>query len=335
MKECLVDVPVKINVWIRPECQRKQFEVIKKARPSILFVTSDGGRNKKEWDIINKLRKMYDTEIDWNCTVYKLYEKINNGLYGIWKKRNELIWSNVDRCIFLEDDQIPSTSYFKFCAEMLEKYENDERINCICGMNHLGISENVSSDYFFSKQGSIWGYATWKRTYEKYFDFDYGKDKYVMNLLKRHTKGNAAFWKRLKAYGRSDNFEGHIAATEFFIEFSMYAQYQLQIIPKKNMISNIGCTENSQHSDDLNVLPHATRKIFNMQIYEMDFPIKHPKYVIPDCEYEQKRNRMMAYNHPIILFGRKIEQTILLIKKGKIKRVFFKFKRKINGNHEK
>lgn len=335
MKECLVDVPVKINIWIRPECQRKQFEVIKKARPSTLFVTSDGGRNEKEWDIINKHRKMYDTEIDWNCTVYKLYEKVNNGLYGILKKRNELIWSNVDRCIFLEDDQIPSTSYFKFCAEMLQKYENDERINCICGMNHLGISENVSSDYFFSKQGSIWGYATWKRAYEKYYDFDYGKDKYVMNLLKRHTKGNPVFWKRLNAYERSDNFEGHIAATEFFIELSMYAQYQLQIIPKKNMISNIGCTENSQHFDNLNVLPHATRKIFNMPIYEMDFPIKHPKYVIPDCEYEQKRNRMMAYNHPIILFGRKIEQIFLLIKQGKIKRVFFKFKKKINGCHEK
>lgn len=33
MKPYLVDVPVKINIWTRPECQRKQFEVIKQARP--------------------------------------------------------------------------------------------------------------------------------------------------------------------------------------------------------------------------------------------------------------------------------------------------------------
>ena len=37
-KPYLVDVPVKINIWIRRECQRRQFEVIKQARPSILFV---------------------------------------------------------------------------------------------------------------------------------------------------------------------------------------------------------------------------------------------------------------------------------------------------------
>ena len=42
MKQYLVDVPVSINIWIRPECQRQQFEVIKKARPSILFLISDG-----------------------------------------------------------------------------------------------------------------------------------------------------------------------------------------------------------------------------------------------------------------------------------------------------
>lgn len=43
-KPWLVDVPVKVNIWIRPECQRKQFEALKQARPSILFIQSDGGR---------------------------------------------------------------------------------------------------------------------------------------------------------------------------------------------------------------------------------------------------------------------------------------------------
>ena len=36
VKPFLVDVPVKTNIWIRPNCQRKQFEIIKKARPSVL-----------------------------------------------------------------------------------------------------------------------------------------------------------------------------------------------------------------------------------------------------------------------------------------------------------
>ena len=110
MKPYLVDVPVKINIWIRPECQKLQWDVIRKARPSILFIQSDGGRNQSEWDAILKNRKMIDESIDWECKVDRLYEDTNLGLYAMGYKRNQLIWSKVDRCIFLEDDQIPSIS---------------------------------------------------------------------------------------------------------------------------------------------------------------------------------------------------------------------------------
>ena len=164
MKPFLVDVPVRINIWIRPDCQRKQFEVLKQARPSIMFLISAGGRNENEWEAIRANRAMFDSEIDWECTVYKLYEEENNGLYAMAAKCRELVWSMVDRCIFLEDDLLPSVSYFRYCAELLEKYKDDLRVSVICGMNHLGICEDVNADYFFSRQGSIWGTATWKRS---------------------------------------------------------------------------------------------------------------------------------------------------------------------------
>ena len=170
MKPFLVDVPVKINIWVRPDCQKRQFEVIKKARPSILFIQSDGGRNDDEWKSINQNRKMYDEEIDWDCTVYKLYEGTNQGMYTMMLKIQELVWSKVDRCIFLEDDIIPCQSFFRFCAEMFEKYKNDPRVFAICGMNHLGIHTECSSDYFFSRYGSIWGIGYWRRSYEEYFN---------------------------------------------------------------------------------------------------------------------------------------------------------------------
>lgn len=230
MKPYLVDVPVKINIWTRPECQRKQFEVIKQARPSILFVTSDGGRNEREWQLIYQNRKIYDEEIDWDCKVYKLYMDHNLGMYAMGEKRTELIWNTVDRCIMLEDDILPSVSFFQYCAELLEKYKDDERIECICGMNHLGKSENVLSDYFFSRQGSIWGFAVWKRTIKGRGDFSYFYDSYVMELLKQRTRKNPIAWKRLCAYGQQEKYEGHVASSEFWYEFDMYAQNRVQIV---------------------------------------------------------------------------------------------------------
>lgn len=101
MKEYLVDVPVKIKIWVREDCQKKQFEIIKLARPSIVFVQSDGGRNEEEWKSINANRYMIDNGIDWNCKVYKLYENVNDGLYAMNQKTISLIWDKVDRCIFL------------------------------------------------------------------------------------------------------------------------------------------------------------------------------------------------------------------------------------------
>lgn len=315
MKKYLVDVPVKINIWIRPECQRKQFEVIKKARPSILFVTSDGGRNDREWQIIYKNRKMYDEEIDWNCKIYKLYMDHNLGLYAMGKERMKFIWSKVDRCIMLEDDILPSVSFFQYCAELLEKYKDDERIECICGMNHLGKSENVLSDYFFSRQGSIWGTAVWKRTVMNR-SFSYAKDPYVMGLLKQRTRRNPIAWKRLCAYGQQDKYEGHVAGSEFWYEFDMYAQNRLQIVPKYNLVSNIGCDKDSMHMDDIKQLPKGFRRVLNMETYELEFPLKHPKYVIPDIKYEKKRNRIMAYNYPLVSAYRRVERAFLKIVNG-------------------
>ena len=86
LKPFLVDVPVRVNIWIRPTCQIRQFEILKQARPSIMFLISDGGRNEKEWEAIHKNREIFDTQIDWECTIYKLYEEKNNGLYTMSRK---------------------------------------------------------------------------------------------------------------------------------------------------------------------------------------------------------------------------------------------------------
>ena len=86
MKPYLVDVPVKINIWIREECQKRQWEIIKKARPSILFIQSDGGRNESEWKAINNNRKLIDNGIDWECTVYNC-TRIKTMVYIVWVKK--------------------------------------------------------------------------------------------------------------------------------------------------------------------------------------------------------------------------------------------------------
>lgn len=325
MRDYLVDVAVKTNLWIRTDLQREQFEVIKKARPSILFLISDGGRNEAEWEAIRKNRKMYDEEIDWNCTVYRQYEDQNQGMYAMGKKEQELVWSHVDSCIFMEDDIIPAVSFFRFCAEMLERYKDDLRVFAICGTNYTGVNEACSSDYFFSRYGAVWGVATWKRSFMQYHT-SFMNDSYTMNLLRKQTKakGHNCHWKQIVGIAKKGMYDGHVPGDEFYMSMAVYGYYQLLIIPKYNLTSNKGCSASAAHGDSLRRLPRGIRPVFNSKTYELDFPLKEPKYMIPDVDYEKKRNRILALDHPIVRLYRKVERSLYLAASGDFSTLFEK-----------
>ena len=317
MKDYLVDVPVAVQLWIRPEAQRQQCEILKQARPSILLVISDGGRTEEERALIQQNRDLFDHEIDWNCTVHRFYSDVNLGTYGCIQAMHRFVWQYVDRCVFLEDDILPSVGFFRFCAELLEKYKDDPRIYAICGMNHEGVSEEVSSDYFFSRYGSIWGHALWKRSYEQYYDYRFRNDPYTTGLIEEAaSKVIPGHRKQIVNIAARGEYDGHQPGGEFFMNFAIYGQHQMLIIPKRNMISNIGCDISSAHANSLNNLPKGIRRVFNMKRYEPEFPLKHPDYVFPDTRYEKVRNRIMGFGHPFVTFYRRVETVLLNVKHG-------------------
>ena len=46
------------------------------------------------------------------------------------------IFDHVEECIFLEDDCLPSASFFPFCEQLLERYRHDEQIMHINGFSY-------------------------------------------------------------------------------------------------------------------------------------------------------------------------------------------------------
>jgi hypothetical protein len=73
-------------------------------------------------------------------------------------------------------------------------------------------------------------------------------------------------------------------------------------------------------------MPKSMRRIFNMKVYEIEFPLKEAKYVIPDVEYEKKRNLILANGHPIISFTRKVQRAILVTRHKGIKTCLIKIR---------
>lgn len=171
-----VNVPVMLRVFIRPNSLKEVFSVIRKAKPRILFLVSDGPRRNIPGDRekINLSREVV-SNIDWDCDVHRLYYDENLGMYESGIRARKYIFNRVDRCIFLEDDLVPSISFFRYCEELLERYKDDKRIHRICGTNSLVTYEGPTTDYFFSKEGSIWGFATM---------YIFGMNKYKRSLIR-------------------------------------------------------------------------------------------------------------------------------------------------------
>ena len=62
--------------------------------------------------------------------------------------------------IILEDDCIPSKTFFSFCDQMLEKYKESDDVYLFQEVIFKKIIGD--GDYYFSKYAHCWGWATWK-----------------------------------------------------------------------------------------------------------------------------------------------------------------------------
>ncbi|WP_394962518.1 hypothetical protein [Candidatus Allofournierella excrementigallinarum] len=284
MKPFLVDVPVVIYLWIRPQLQRETFAPVCEARPSTLFLISDGGRNEAEWEKIYESRRIVESMIDWDCKVYKLYEEKNNGMYAMMRKTNAFVFAVVDRAIVFEDDTIADPSYYAFCAELLEKYKDDLRIQGIAG--RILVDENTETpyDYFFSGyMGPGTGDAVWKRTTQIFDTDDWLKEPYYRNGILRMLPGFKTVYKQLDVDGR---YDGHLPGSEFYYALQKRLEGQLCICAKKNMVRQMGATDDATHGVEWRKLDKKTQRAYVQEVHPCTFPLKHPPYVMRDVRYD-------------------------------------------------
>ena len=137
-----------------------------------------------------------------------------------------------------------------------------------------------------------------------------------MDLLHNELASNSSMRRIVDQYAKHEYYQGHIAFDEFFFEFSFYAYRQLAIIPKRNLVSNIGATADSSHFTSFNELPKDIQGIFNMKTYEYEFPLKDPEYFIPDYYYDKRVHEIYAdMGWPKI--KRQIERKYIYLKSGK------------------
>ena len=328
MNPAKIDVSVLILFFNRPEQLSQVFEQVRQARPARLFLYQDGPRGERDMPGIEACRKVVE-EIDWECEVHRKYQERNYGCDPSEYLSQKWAFSLTDKCIVLEDDDVPSQSFFPFCKELLDRYEDDPRVAMICGFNEDEVTPHCSDSYFFTSIFAIWGWASWRRVIDQWEgDYAFLDDAENMKRLetlsrqRRYRKDFIPMCHNHRATGK-EYYESIFWA-------SMLLHSQLAIMPQKNMVNNLGLTADSTHfGGSIDTTPRAYRRIFTMQRHEMDFPLRHPRYLIEDVSYKERLYKTNAWGHPWIKVGRSLEELWLNLRHGNLSFIGKSVKRRL------
>lgn len=276
-----LQTPVLFIIFNKISETQQVFETIRRQQPNQLFIAADGPRIEKkgEAEKCAAIRKWVLDNIDWDCEVKTLFRDENIGCGRGPSEAITWFFENVDEGIILEDDCLPNTSFFRFCKENLEKYQNNNRISIISGNNFQPVQPlNIIEDYYFSIFPSTHGWASWKRSWEGY-DFKIkqwktiDQNKFLKFLFKE--KKYQAWWKNCFDSFYDNNFAD---TWDFQFYFHAMIKKQLAIIPKVNLVKNIGYGSDATHTTDPNSY------FANVPTHELRFPLIHPEKIIRNYE---------------------------------------------------
>lgn len=298
-------VPVLLLIFNRPDTTRLVFEAIKQAKPEKLYIAGDGPRLNVTGETENcrRTRKIADS-VTWDCEIKTLFQAKNLGCKHGVSSGIDWFFKCEEMGIVLEDDTVPSQSFFWFCQELLEKYKNDQRIMHINGTNFFWNKiQHSNASYFFSQYGNIWGWASWRRAWKLYDvntkDWDYLKKTYLKKVFS--TKNE----RTVREQQIEKILSGQLDTWDYQWILYKHVNAGLSIIPNSNLVKNIGFIQNSTHTKK-----NEKDIRSNLPIQDIALPVKHPQYVFSDIEYDAMMRKRILKNFHRKKIVRRIRQLI-------------------------
>lgn len=285
--------PIVLMIYNRPGVTQQVFNEIRKVRPGKLLVIADGPRLGRQGDIEKcAATRQIIEQVDWDCQILKNYADGNLGCRQRVASGLDWVFSMVEEAIILEDDCLPHPTFFSFCEELLERYRDDQRIMTISGNNFQYGQQRTPYSYYFSRYAHVWGWATWRRSWETYqvdmklwpevrtgqwlFDI-LGSRRVNVNHGQCHfdimgSMKAIEYWYKIfdATYG------GRIDTWDYQLIFACWLQNGLHILPNVNLVSNIGFGADATHTK-------TVRKCANLPVEAVGFPLQHPPFMIRDA----------------------------------------------------
>ena len=275
----MLNTPVILSVFNRPESTGRVFEAIALAKPRQLFVFADGPRSAAEADLCVRARAVVE-KVDWACDVKYRYSETNLGARECYKSGVDWAFSEVDEGIVLDDDCVPDPTFFVFSQDMLERYRHDPRVMMVCGTNYLGHWKEGRQSYHFSHFGSVWGWASWKRAWAFYDQsMSAWGDEKVKERIRDLLANDEVFTLQARRFDRLYREPQDRHSWDLPWSLARLVHSGLTIVPSVNLVENIGNIDGRGLPPD--------HPLANLEVAPLALPLRSPGAVAVDREYDQ------------------------------------------------
>jgi hypothetical protein len=280
--------PILFLIFNRPETTARVIKEIRAAQPPRLYIAADGPRDRnRDSERCEAVRRIAMGAVDWPCEVRTLFRSRNLGCGRAVSGALDWFFEQEPEGIILEDDCIPSQSFFPYCTELLARYRDDARIMCISGNNLQHGRVVTPFSYYFSRYNHCWGWASWRRAWQLY-DFTMASWAHCRKnqILASWSDGDPSFvkyWTEIfdrMARGEKDTWD-------YQWTFACWNQHGLTCLPVRNLVTNVGFGPDATHTKDEGA--EAAR----LPSEEMSFPLSHPPLIFRTIEAD----RFTQINH--------------------------------------
>lgn len=280
--------PVLLIIFRRPDTTRQVFEAIRNVRPAQLFLAADGPRlhRRGEAEACAETRSVV-AGVDWPCEVRTWFRDEN---VGAGRNVSEAVTWFLGQCgegCILEDDCLPHPDFFRFVSEGLERYRDDERVMHISGSSFRGNRRFTEDSYVFSRYNHGWGWATWKRAWDKLDLEMVSLDRFLFTAIQTgfwDSSRERRYWTKVFRQARNHEMD----AWDFQWKLTLWKEGGFCLYPEPNLVSNLGFG-----GDATNTVNDGRRKA-NRPFSPLG-TIRHPEFMVRHRVADQDNFRKMYW----------------------------------------
>lgn len=270
----------------RPDFMASQIAAIRSAAPKKLYIAVDGPRPGRDGEVELCCRVQECVSlVDWSCDIKTLFRDKNLGCKLSISSAITWFFEHEEEGIILEDDCAPTLDFFRFATAMLKKYRNDERVGAINGFNFFNLQSDTRVSYHFSRHMDVWGWASWRRVWEKYDVENYlhsTRFEKAISSSKMTRYYKKVFFEYIK------RLENGLSTWDVQLSLLFLAEGYLSVVPKERLISNTGLSDNrATHTS--NYVYWADKWI---KTGKADNPIVDAVEITPDEKADYIREKM-------------------------------------------